>query len=151
MWAPPPNPAAFERFIEWAHAERATGRYICYGIVPRGEEHAVGVFEVRQIQPGFVRGELGFVMAHRLWGHGAFGEGARLVLDFCFSVVGIHRIEARAAIDNERGNRALRKIGASREGRLRRAFLREGVYVDQYLWAILADEWLERNAQPSER
>jgi len=52
-------------FIDWAHAERATGKYICYGIVPRGETHAAGVFELRQLQPGFVRGELGFVLASR--------------------------------------------------------------------------------------
>ena len=137
MWAPPPNAGAFSQFIEWAHAERATGKYICYGIVPRGEEHAAGVFELRQLQPGFVRGELGFVMASRLWGRGFFPEGARLVLEFSFRVVKVHRIEARSAVDNARGNAALQKLGASREGRLRAAFWREDHYVDQYLWSIL--------------
>ncbi len=151
MWAPPPSVAAFERFIEWAYAERAAGKYICYGIVPRGEEHAVGVFELRQLQPGFLRGELGFVMAPRLWGGGAFAEAARLVLDFGFRTVKIHRIEARAAVDNDRGNAALRKIGARREGRLRQAFGRDGGYVDQYLWAILDTDWCRSTPQPSER
>jgi RimJ/RimL family protein N-acetyltransferase len=151
MWAPPPTADAFERFIEWAHTERATGKYICFGIVPTGEEHAVGVFELRQLQPGFFRGELGFVMAQRLWGSGAFMEGARLVLEFGFRAVKIHRIEARAAVDNDRGNAALSKIGARREGRLRQAFLREGEYVDQYLWAILDTDWYRLNPQPSER
>jgi RimJ/RimL family protein N-acetyltransferase len=151
MWAPPPNVAAFERFIEWAEAERATGKYICYGIVPRGEEHVVGVFELRQLQPGFLRGELGFVMAPRLWGGGAFAEGARLMLDFAFRTVKVHRIEARAAVDNDRGNAALRKLGARREGRLRDAFWRDEQYVDQYLWAILDTDWPGQVSQPSER
>jgi len=150
MWAPPPNAAAFERFIEWSYSERTQGKYICYGIVPRGEAHAAGVFELRQLQPGFFRGELGFVMAQRLWGHGAFVEGVRLMLDFGFGVVRIHRVEARAAVDNDRGNAALRKIGARREGRLKAAFLRGNVYVDQYLWAILDSEWANR-PQPSDR
>ena len=137
MWAPPPNAGAFTQFIDWAHAERATGKYICYGIVPRGETNASGVFELRQLQPGFWRGELGFVMASRLWGRGLFPEGARLVLDFSFRVVKVHRIEARSAVDNARGNAALQKLGAVREGRLRAAFWREDHYVDQYLWSIL--------------
>jgi RimJ/RimL family protein N-acetyltransferase len=141
MWAPPPSGEAFARFIEWAHAERATGKYICYGIVPTGEDRAAGVFELRPLQPGHVRWELGFVMSPRLWGRGIFVEGAKLVLDFAFGVVGIHRIEARAAVDNERGNAALEHIGARREGRLRGAFLRDAVYVDQYLWAILDTDW----------
>lgn len=151
MWAPPSNSGAFSQFIEWAHAERATGRYICYGIVPTGETHAVGVFELRQLQPGFWRGELGFVMASRLWGHGVFPEGARLMLDFAFRTVKVHRIEARAAVDNARGNAALQKLGAQREGRLRDAFWREDHYVDQYLWAILDSEWSSRRDQLSDR
>lgn len=80
-------------------------------------------------------------MAARLWGRGLFIEGARLVLDFAFGTVRVHRIEARAAVDNARGNAALHKIGARREGRLRDAFWREDRYVDQYLWAILDSDW----------
>lgn len=152
MWAPPPNAAAFEQFIEWARAQRATGKYICYGIVPRGEVEAAGVFELRRQQPGFLRGELGFVMDPRLWGGGIFEEGARLVLNFAFDVVKVHRIEARAATDNGRGNSALRKLGARREGRLRAAFLRDEQYVDQYLWSILDSDWLRSSGpHPSER
>jgi RimJ/RimL family protein N-acetyltransferase len=152
MWAPPPSAAAFEQFIEWARAERATGKYICYGIVPRGEVEAAGVFELRQQQPGFLRGELGFVMDPHLWGGGVFEEGARLVLDFAFRVVKIHRIEARAATDNGRGNSALRKLGARREGRLRAAFWRDEQYVDQYLWSILDSDWPRSSSpHPSER
>jgi len=151
MWAPPPSASAFEQFVDWAHAERAAGMYICYGIVPRGEEHAIGVFELRRHQPGFLRGELGFVMAPRLWGGGAFAEGASLVLDFAFGVVGCHRIEMRAAIDNERGNAVLRKLGARREGRLRAAFVRDDQYIDQYLWSILDSDWLPRGSQPSDK
>jgi RimJ/RimL family protein N-acetyltransferase len=150
MWAPPPSANAFTQFVEWAHAERGTGKYICYGIVPRGETDAAGVFELRQLQPGFVRGELGFVMASRLWGRGLFLEGARLVLDFAFRVIKVHRIEARSAVDNARGNAALRKLGARREGRLRAAFLRDDHYVDQYLWSILDTEWHVENPQRSD-
>ncbi|MDE3153994.1 MAG: GNAT family N-acetyltransferase, partial [Acidobacteriota bacterium] len=52
-----------------------------------------------------------------------------------------HRLEARAAVRNGRGNGALRKLGAVQEGVLRRSFLRHGEYLDQVLWTILADEW----------
>jgi RimJ/RimL family protein N-acetyltransferase len=141
MWAPPPSVVAFERFVDWAHSERASGKYICYGVVPRGEEHACGVFELRQMQPGFLRGELGFVLSPRVWGRGIFIEAARLMLDFAVDVVKVHRIEARASVDNGRGNAALLKLGAKREGTLREAFVRDDRFVDQYLWAILASEW----------
>jgi RimJ/RimL family protein N-acetyltransferase len=142
MWSPPPNVVAFERFIEWTHKERASGKYICFGVVPQGEEHACGVFELRQLQPGFLRGELGFVIAPRFWGKGIFLEGAHLLLDFAFRTVKVHRIEARAAVDNERGNAAIIKLGAKREGTLQDAFWSQDHFVDQYLYAILATSWL---------
>jgi ribosomal-protein-alanine N-acetyltransferase len=141
MWAPPPSVAAFKRFIGWAETERATGKYICYGVVPAGERHACGVFELRQLQPKFFRGELGFVLPPRLWGRGLFFEAAGLILDFAFDVVKVHRIEARAAVDNDRGNAALKKVGATREGTLRHAFVRGEQFIDQSLWAIVASDW----------
>jgi ribosomal-protein-serine acetyltransferase len=67
-----------------------------------------------------------------------FDRAARLLVDFATAVLGVHRIEARASVDNARSNAALRKFGARREGRLRAAFAREGRYVDQNLWAIIA-------------
>jgi len=146
-WPPPASVDAFERFIEWARAERTTGKYICYGIVPRGRTHAVGLFELRQLQPGFFRGELGFVMDPDKWGTGLFSEGAVLLLEFAFQVLEVHRIEARAAVNNPRGNAALRKIGARQEGILRAAFVCEGQYIDQNLWAIVSDRALAHATQ----
>ena len=141
MWPPPPTVAAFESFIDWSHTERAEGKYIGYGMVLRGEEQVRGVFELRRLQPGFLRGELGFVLSPSVWGTGAFDEAARLLLDFAFRVVKVHRIEARAAVDNVRGNAALRKLGATREGTLKEAFVRDDRYIDQYMWSLLDTQW----------
>ena len=49
---------------------------------------------------------------------------------------------SRAAIRNSRGNGALRKIGATQEGVLRKSFQCKGEYLDQALWTILQDEWM---------
>jgi RimJ/RimL family protein N-acetyltransferase len=62
-------------------------------------------------------------------------------VDFAVDVVGVRRLEARSAVENGRGNGALRKIGAVQEGVLRRAFRKEERLVDAALWTILADEW----------
>ena len=66
------------------------------------------------------------------------------MVDFAFEVVGVHRLEARAAVKNGRGNGALRKIGAVQEGLLRKSFLKDGEYLDQALWTILDEDWTAR-------
>jgi RimJ/RimL family protein N-acetyltransferase len=134
---PPTTVEGFERFIAWTHRERHAGNYICYGVVPQGMDTAVGIFQVRQTEPGFVTAEWGFAIGSAYWGSGMFMAGAQLVIDFAFDVVGVHRLEARAAVKNGRGNGALRKVGATQEGILRRSFLRNGEYLDQILWSIL--------------
>ena len=138
---PPTTVEGFERFIAWTHRERTAGNYACFAIVPAGMNTAIGIFQVRSLEPGFGTAEWGFAMASEYWGSGIFVEGANLVLNFSFDVIGAHRLEARAATANGRGNGALRKLGAVQEGVLRRSFLRNGQYYDQVLWGILADDW----------
>ena len=145
---PPTTVEGFQRFIAWTHRERSVGNYACFAIVPHGMETAIGIFQVRSLDPAFATAEWGFAMGSQFWGSGIFAEGARLVLDFAFDVIGAQRLEARAAVANGRGNGALRKIGAVQEGLLRRSFLRNGQHHDQVLWGILADDWrLQRVAQ----
>jgi RimJ/RimL family protein N-acetyltransferase len=138
---PPTTVEGFERFIAWTHRERAAGNYACFAVVPHGMDTAIGIFQVRQLEPGFGTAEWGFAIGSAFWGTGAFLDGAKMVVDFAFDVIGAHRLEARAAVANGRGNGALRKVGAVQEGVLRKSFLRNGEYLDQTLWTILDDDW----------
>jgi RimJ/RimL family protein N-acetyltransferase len=143
---PPTTVEGFERFIQWAQRERAAGRYACFAVVPDGYETAVGLFQIRQLDPGFGTAEWGFALGSAFWGSGLFVAGAELVLDFAFDVIGVHRLEARAAVENGRGNGALRKIGAMQEGILRKSFVRNGRQLDQSLWAILPEDRIRSKA-----
>jgi [ribosomal protein S5]-alanine N-acetyltransferase len=139
---PPTTIEGFERFIAWTHRQRAAGQYVCFAIVPNGSDAAVGLFQLRALEAGFATAEGGVALGSPFWGSGMFAEGAGLVLAFAFDVLGVHRIEARAAVRNGRGNGALRKVGAVQEGVLRRSLLRNGEYLDQALWSILDEDWL---------
>jgi ribosomal-protein-alanine N-acetyltransferase len=143
---PPTTIEGFEKFIAWTHKERAAGNYACYAVVPNGLETAIGIFQVRTLEPGFAMAEWGFALGSQFWGTNLFAEGAQMILGFAFETVGVRRLEARAAIANARGNGALRKVGAVQEGILRRSFLRNGIHHDQMLWSILAEDWTSQLA-----
>lgn len=138
---PPTTVEGFERFIAWTHRERAAGNYVCFAVVPHGMDTAIGIFQIRQLEPGFGTAEWGFAIGSAFWGTGVFADGAKMVVDFAFDGIGTHRLEARAAVANGRGNGALRKVGAVQEGILRKSFLRNGEYLDQTLWTILDEDW----------
>lgn len=139
----------FSAFIAETHEQRMLGNSFCFAIVPDGYDDAMGLFQVRQLEPGFGSAEWGFALGSPFWGSGIFIEGARAVIDFSFGVVGVHRLEARAIASNARGNAALRKVGALQEGFLRRSFRRNGRLLDQIMWSIVKDDWLRQQAVPA--
>ena len=143
---PPTTVEGFERFITWARAEQAAGRYTCFAVVPLGMTTAVGLFQIRQLEPGFASAEWGFALGSQFWGSGMFMDGAKMVVDFAVETLGVRRLEARAVVANGRGNGALRKLGAVQEGVLRRSFLKNGRHLDQMLWSILNEEWRQAKA-----
>ena len=142
---PPSSPEGFEAFIRWTIAQREAGRYVCFGVVPEGVSEPVGLFQLKQLNGDWRVAEWGFVLAAPYWGSGLFPAAAECVLQFAFEVLGAHRIEARAAVPNGRGNGALMKLGAVSEFSLRRSFVRNGGTHDQFMWSILVDEWRVRN------
>jgi len=140
--SPPPTTVdGFEKFIDWADRQRRAGSYVCFAVTLVTDDTAIGIFQLRELEPGFGTAEWGFAIGSAYWGTGVYQEGADLLVTFAFDQVGVHRLEARAAVRNGRGNGALRKIGAVQEGLLRKSFLKNGEYIDQALWTILADEW----------
>lgn len=140
---PPTTVEGFERFIEWTHLQRSQGAYACFAVVPEGMDTAIGIFQVRQLDPSFATAEWGFAIGSPFWGTGVFADGAALILAFAFQTLGVHRLEARAAARNGRGNGALAKAGAVREGLLRKSFRRNGEYLDQILWSIVREDWMQ--------
>ena len=142
--SPPPSTVeGFARFIAWTVRQRAAGTYACFAVTLTGFDTAIGIFQIRETEPGFGTAEWGFAVGSAFWGTGVFQDGAELVLDFAFETLGVHRLEARAAVLNGRGNGALQKIGAVQECLLRKSFLRNGQYLDQVLYAILDSDWRE--------
>ena len=138
---PPTTVEGFEQFIAWTHQQRTAGAYICYAVTLQGFDTAIGIFQVRQHDANFATAEWGFVLGSPFWGTGVFKESADLVIEFVFDTLGVHRLEARAAVLNGRGNGALLKMGAVQECVLRKSFVRGEESLDQVLYAILEDDW----------
>jgi len=101
---PPTTVEGFEGFIGWTARQRAAGTYACFAVTLQGFDTAIGIFQIRETEAGFGTAEWGFALGSPFWGTGVFQEGAELVIEFAFDTIGVHRLEARAAIRNSRGD-----------------------------------------------
>ncbi len=65
---------------------------------------------------------------------------SRLISDL-FARTRLHRLEARTALANIASQKVLERLGFRREGTLRGYFQLDGKWVDNYLFAIVKEEW----------
>lgn len=138
--AVPPTIAGMETLVECVREHRRAGTAAAWAIVPAGAQDPAGLLVVRALDRAFTMVGLTAAVAAELRGTGLFQDAARCLLDGLFGAFGVHRIEARVEVGNARANGALRKLGASQEGVLRRAQYRDGAYRDQLLWAMVAGD-----------
>jgi RimJ/RimL family protein N-acetyltransferase len=139
----PVTDIGIQELIERAPRERANGLAFTCVITLSLTRTVVGLMQVRQLDPAFEAAEWECTLAPSARGIGIFLEAARLLGSFTFGSVGAHRLEARVLLQNGRANGALRKLGASQEGVLRRSVRHGGDYFDQVLWSLLKEDWGE--------
>jgi len=70
-------------------------------------------------------------------------EAMRLMVDYGFKTLNLHRIELGVYAFNPRAIRVYEKIGFIQEGVLRDALYWDGEYIDEVTMSILAHEWQE--------
>jgi len=86
--------------------------------------------------------EVGIVIGDVSRQNSGYGRDAiRTLLRFGFDTLGLHRIEIRYATDNERAGHLYRSIGFTEVGVLRQHTFSHGVWEDEGVLDMLADEW----------
>ena len=82
-----------------------------------------------------------------VWGLVYNKECKLLLLQYLFENLGFQRVQFRIAHQNIRSQRAVEKIGATKEGVLRKhAFRNDGSRRDTVVYSIIDDEWPEKKA-----
>lgn len=83
-----------------------------------------------------------------VWGQVYNKECKLLLLQYLFETVGLYRVQFRVAHQNIRSQRAVEKIGGTKEGVLRKHAIRpDGVRRDTVVFSIIDDEWPEKKAR----
>lgn len=148
---PPASLAGFETFVERVQAARRVGQIACWVIVPDESDVPVGIIGVRAMDPQASMVEGFAVLAQEFRGTPLFQTVGRMVLECLFGPMRVHRAEFRVDVRNGRANGALRKLGATQEGLLRRARRADGECLDQVLWAIVSTDVTQAPAARSAR
>jgi RimJ/RimL family protein N-acetyltransferase len=80
--------------------------------------------------------EVGYWLGEAVWGKGIATAAVRGLTDYGFAAFGLTRIFAVPFANNPASTRVLEKAGYIREGVMRRSAIKEGIILDQVLYAI---------------
>jgi len=92
---------------------------------------------------GVQAAKLGYAIAADHWGRGYAVDATRLLVDFGFRELNLHRISAAIGPDNARSIAVALRLGMQYEGRLRHHVFTNDAWRDSLLYSLLADEWSE--------
>ncbi len=85
--------------------------------------------------------EVGYLLGRPWWGRGLATEAARAVVGWGFRHFGLHKVYARAHVNNQRSWRVMERLGMTREGVLRGHWKMRDEHVDLVYYAVFRDEW----------
>jgi RimJ/RimL family protein N-acetyltransferase len=89
-------------------------------------------------------GEIGYVFHPDAGGRGYAGEACAAMLGLAFDGLGLHRVIARIDRRNEASARLAVRLGMRREAHFVRNERVKGEWVDEFVFAILGEEWRGR-------
>ncbi len=93
--------------------------------------------------------EIGYALGTRHQRRGIMRRALGPLLDDLFARTSLRRLEARCAIDNLASQKVLEALGFEREGLLKQFFVLRGQPVDNYLFALLREDWPPRSGPRS--
>ena len=136
-----PTVAGVTRYIEMQSAMAPFEEGMCFDLALERKEDGKVIGLVSLVRQKHRQGEIGWALgiAHREKGYAT--EAARALMTYGFSVLDLHRIEARTNSGNVGSQRVMERLGMVQEARLRDAVSGDGRWLDTLIYGTLAREW----------
>ena len=130
-----------EMHRSWLATKVATGQVVQYIIIDKADDKPVGSVYYRDIDNHNRSAEYGiFIGEESARGKGLGTETAKILTDFGFAELQLHRISLRVLAENTAARRSYEKAGFVQEGVFRDMELLDGQYRDVVFMARLAEK-----------
>ena len=139
----PTTPEQTREHLQWAIEAGAQQPRLLYefAVVLRAEQRVIGTATLQVDSRERRQANFSYLFHHDYWGHGFATEAMHCLIHFGFTELHLHRIADDCDARNLASARVMEKLGMRREGHLRETIWKDGRWYDEYIYAILANEW----------
>lgn len=131
---------ATEEQMSWYESLWANRTGIWWGITKRGKKNIIGACGFNNYDPKHQKAEVGYWLIPEFWGQGYAIEALRVILEFGFEQMQLHRIEAFVEKGNHISSRILDKFKFTHEGTMRNCEFKNGQFISLMIYALLREE-----------
>jgi len=128
-----------ERFIGWQHERPRTRHQLAITLQSSGA--LIGCCGVRTTSSDNSEGEFGCELNPAYWLQGYAREASRVIIEFGFTEMGLHRIYAECIAENRASICLCEHLGMRQEGLFKNRTWMKQRWWDTSIWAVLAEEW----------
>ena len=115
----------------------AKGNSMCWAVTLKGQDEMIGKCILFQFNQANRRAEIGFILNRNYWRQGLMFQALEAVIDFAFTTLKLHRIEADVDPENAGSLGVLEKLGFQREGLFRDRWLLNNEWVDSVMLGLV--------------
>ncbi|AKB04562.1 TPA: GNAT family N-acetyltransferase [Vibrio cholerae] len=135
-------PQSRSDIAKWLSEINSSSTTISFGIECRESQKLIGYAGISGISSLNRSGEYFILIGDKaFWGKGLGTEVTRLVTNYGFRELGLHRIELTAYCDNVAAIKAYENAGYQHEGIKRESGYRNGRFMDKVQMSVLSREW----------
>lgn len=116
------------------------GEGIRWGVALKNSNKLAGTAGIWRIDRKHFRGEIGYDLMPKYWRKGIMTEALRAIVDFGFSEMKLHTIEANADPNNIASTKLLEKLGFKKEGHLKESYFFDGKFTDNVIYSKINPE-----------
>ncbi|MGH8005200.1 MAG: GNAT family N-acetyltransferase [Limisphaerales bacterium] len=120
------------------------GEWFQFAIELKETKELIGDCALKVNKEDTCLGEIGFTLSRKYQGRGFAAEAVSALLDYAFTKLELHRIIAITDCENAGSVRLLERLGMRREGHFIQSVWNKGEWRDEYQYAILRDEWVQK-------
>lgn len=144
------SPAEAKAFVARQELQKIgePGQWLQIGIALKQDGNLIGDCALK-IHSDARQATFGITLSRPYQGQGYATEALSALVDFLFTRMRLHRVQADTDPENTPAWKLFERLGMRREAHHRQSLWVKGRWADEYVYAILASEWKERSLGPT--